>query len=86
MERKNDGLFHYNQWMWERTDRVQEYRGATIYTITSKIEVGSRRSTRFYEVVEEDRTWTMGINKRGGNIKAVKELIDMHKKEGNKNV
>ena len=82
MERVIDGKYHYNQEMceWERTDKVQNYKGATIYSITSHYDECTRRH-RFYEVVEEGRTWTFDINKRGGNIETVKWLIDKHIEE-----
>lgn len=78
-----DGLFHHNEEMhcWERLDRVQNYRGHIIKTVTYHQEgtVGRQENHREY-IVEfpSGRVSIFGINKRGGNIKELKEYIDFN--------
>lgn len=84
-----DGLHHFNEKLhqWERLDRVQEYKGVKIETIHAHNDVDCfskyRYQTRFYRITYKDgRTWDMTINKRGGNIKGLKEYIDFKERIG----
>ena len=78
-----DGLFHHNTELhqWERLEKVQEYRGHKIESITYHrewlLEVPDNH--RAYRVTfPSGRVSYWDINKRGGNIKAVKEYIDFN--------
>lgn len=74
--------FFYNNDMyeWQRVDRVQTYKGVLIETITAHHDYADPAKIRNYK--EYRITYPgggiayIGINKRGGNIKTVKELID----------
>lgn len=74
--------FVYNEEMheYERVDRVQEYKGIKIETLTTHGDYYNpkdRHNTRSYRLTYPDgRTSLFPINKRGGNIKNLKEYID----------
>lgn len=84
-----DGLHHYNEELhqWERRDRVQEYKGVKIETIHAHMDVdyGDRNyPTRFYRITfKNGHVWDATINKRGGNIKSIKDYIDFKERYGN---
>ena len=65
---------------WERVDRVQEYRGHKIETVTWHYDNSKYWEThRDYRVTfPSGRDAIFGINKRGGNIKSLKEWIDFN--------
>lgn len=71
---------------WERVDRVQEYKGVQIKTVTyhwGYIEPLRIRNHRKYVLTYPNgRVAEWGINKRGGNIKELKEYIDFQIKYG----
>ena len=70
--------FTYNREMyqWERIDRVQEYKGIEIKTVTYYMDGRPKRRHREYQYNINGNDRYLGIDKRGGNIKTVKELID----------
>ena len=74
--------FIYNDEMHEyvRVDKVQEYKGIKIETLTTHgdyFNTRNIRNHRSYRLTYPDgRTSTFPINKRGGNIKNLKEYID----------
>lgn len=70
--------FTYNReaCTWERIDRVQEYRGIEIKTVTYYIEGCPKYRHREYQYSMNGTDYCFGIDKRGGNIKELKELID----------
>lgn len=89
MERVFDGLFHYNEksYCWERAEKEQLYKGVRIVTITYHADWTSspRPNHRMYEYTYPNgETHTMDIDKRDGNIKTVKYLIDLYEKRGEK--
>lgn len=87
MERVFDGKYHWNEEMyeWERADKEQWYKGCRIVTVTSHQEMdhlGRIYNHRFYEITTPDgHVGQIGINKRGGNIVNVKQLIDYYEEE-----
>lgn len=81
-----DNLYHWNKeyYQWERVDRVQEYRGCRIESLSTHDDSGRKIYHRWYRTTYPDGhvTYTM-INKReGGNIKDLKEYIDFKIKYG----
>lgn len=65
--------------VWERVDKVREYKGLIILTITSYIETLINRygRHRFYRVIFEDgHELEFDINKRGGNLKNLLWYLD----------
>ena len=81
--------FQHNEEMhqWERVDRVQEYKGHTIETITCHGEYSDPlniKNHREYRVTSPDgRVSYRRINKReGGNIKDLMEYIDFKERYG----
>ena len=74
--------FHWNDETssYERVDRTQEYRGHKIESITYHFEGADYWDNhREYRVTfPSGRTALFGINKRGGNIKNLKEWIDFN--------
>ena len=77
-----ENKFHWNEdrHRWERTDRVQKYRGHEITTVTWHYDNDRYYSThRDYRITfPSGRVTHFGINKRGGNIKSLKEWIDFN--------
>ena len=70
--------YHWNQerWQWERVDRVQEYRGVEIATISTHDDY-HKSYHRAYKVRYPSGLETYWqINKRGSNIKKLKGWID----------
>lgn len=70
--------YHWNEdrYQWERVERVQNYRGHEICTVSTHDE-GWNVCHRCYRITfpsGRQSMWT--INKRGGNIKDLKEWID----------
>ena len=78
--------FIYNDEMhqYERVDRVQEYKGIVIETITyhrDYIDPRQRRNHREYRLTYPNgETSIFPINKRGGNIEELKSYIDFKEK------
>ena len=74
--------YHWNAetYQWERVDRVQTYRGHEIATISTHDDSHYNRSYhREYRVTTPSgRVSNFRINKRGGNIKNLKEWIDFN--------
>lgn len=79
-----DRLYHYNEEMcqWERVDNTQFYKGVKIETVTSHVGIHGYRNHREYRITYKDGTvqW-FPINKRGCNIKNLKECLDFKVKE-----
>lgn len=76
--------FQWNPEMheWQRTDRVQEYRGIKIETITTHDDTDRPRFHREYRLTfPTGKESYFRINKRGGNIKDLKFYIDIKLKE-----
>lgn len=82
------GLENKYQWNeqyhhWERVERVQEYKGCKFESMRIHDDSDDPHYSREYRI-----TWPSGkvnywtINKRGGNIKALKEYIDFKIKYG----
>ena len=75
--------YKYNEetYQWERIDREQTYKGVKIQTITYHADGYGQKNHREYRVTWLDgrESW-FGINKRGGNIKELKEYIDFKTK------
>ncbi len=62
---------------WERVDRVQEYRGHKIETVSWHYDGEYSESHRDYKLTTPSgQVSCWHINKRGGNIKALKEWVD----------
>lgn len=64
-------------YQWERVERVQEYKGCKIETLSTHNDRDNPHYSRAYRVTYPSGKvsyWT--INKRGGNIKNLKEYID----------
>ena len=77
-------IFHWNPEMceWQRTDKVQEYRGIKIETITTHDDSDKPRFHREYRMTyPTGKVSYFRINKRGGNIKDLKFFIDIKLKE-----
>lgn len=79
----NDNKFHYNKEMhqWERVDREQEYKGHIIKTVTYHEDylLDRPNNHREYHITyPSGRTSSYPINKRGNNIKSLKEWIDFN--------
>ena len=77
--------YHWNEdrFQWERVDRVQEYKGHEIATITYHADwvLTIPDNHRAYVVTcPSGRQFYYGIDKRGGNIKKLKEYIDFNVK------
>ena len=74
--------FHWNEDRnrWERVDRVQEYKGHEIASVTWHYDDERYWEThRDYRITfPSGRVSCFGINKRGGNIKSLKEWIDFN--------
>ena len=74
--------FHWSEdrHRWERIDRVQNYKGHEIASVTWHYDNGKYWEThRDYRITfPSGRVSCFGINKRGGNIKALKEYIDFN--------
>lgn len=74
--------YHWNEkhQQWERIDREQEYRGIRIISITyhwETLDPLNIRNHRMYRLIWPDgHESEFGINKRGGNIKDIKEWLD----------
>lgn len=73
--------FHWNEERedWERVERVQKYRGHTIVSITWHNDYLLTRPDyhRGYILISPSGKETYhGINKRGSNIKTLKQWID----------
>lgn len=72
--------FHWNdeRYQWERVERVQEYRGHTIQSISTHDESHTiyHRAYRVIHPSGKVSDWT--VNKRGGNIKEIKKFIDFN--------
>lgn len=79
-----DNLFHYNEQFceWERVDRVQEYKGVKIETLTTHGDYSNAPRHREYRVTYPDgRISYVPINKRQGcNIRDLKDFIDYESK------
>ena len=80
-----ENKFHWNEKLhrWERVDRVQTYRGHKIETVTWHYDTDNYyhywESHRDYRITyPSGRSSAFGINKRGGNIKSLKEWIDFN--------
>lgn len=77
-----ENKFRWNEdrMRWERVDRVQEYRGHKIETVTWHYDDCKYWEThRDYRITKPSgKVICWGINKRGGNIKALKEYIDFN--------
>lgn len=79
MERIFDGKFRWNeeQYEWERADREQFYKGVRIVSVTAYYEGRPHDRHRHYALTWPDGSYSMyGIDKRGGNITALKGVID----------
>ena len=66
---------------WERVDKIQTYRGHEIATISYHRDwlLTPPEHHRAYRVTfPSGRVSTWDINKRGGNIKALKKWIDFN--------
>lgn len=75
---ENKYVYNDNCCQWERVDRVQEYKGHKIETITSHGDYTNAPRHREYRVTFLDgHTAYFPINKReGGNIKDLKIYLD----------
>lgn len=76
-----ENKYHWNEdrSRWERVDRVQEYRGHKIETVSWHYDGSWDEPHRDYRVTfPSGRETCWGINKRGGNIKSLKEYIDFN--------
>ena len=74
-----DGKYHWNEEMceWQRTDRIQRYKGIEIATITTHADGIYKDRHRAYIVIWNDGRETYHtINKRGDNITSLKRWID----------
>lgn len=74
-----DGLFHLdgNLLEWHRVDRVQEYKGIQILSLTVYPDEQPDRRHREYLLIWKDgHTFRQRINKHGGNIADLKYWID----------
>ena len=66
---------------WERVDRIQNYGGCKIETVTYHADYFGADNSREYRVTWPDGHQSVfGINKRGGNIKELKKYIDFKAK------
>ena len=64
---------------WERVDRVQEYKGHKIESVTYHADSTHARNHRFYRVTfPSGRIGEFPINKCGGNIDSIKSYIDFN--------
>ena len=74
--------YHWNEenYQRERVERVQNYNGHEICTISTHDDNHNRYSYhREYRITfPSGRVSNWRINKRGGNIKALKEWIDFN--------
>ena len=78
MERVFDGKYHWNEesYSWERADKEQWYKGWRIVSVSSK-DSDNKSHHRFYELTDTNgAVGQIGINKRGGNIGEIKNMID----------
>ena len=81
-------LYQWNKEMyqWERVDRVQEYKGHKIETLSTHDDriIGRPIYHREYRITCPSGAVTYRrINKReGGNIRDIKEMIDFKAKYG----
>lgn len=75
-------IYNESYFQWERVDRIQEYKGNTIETITSHGDYANAPNHREYRVTFQDgHTTYFPINKRpGGNIKDLKMWLDYRAK------
>ena len=74
-----ESKFHFNEEFceWQRVDRAQVYRGITIETLTVHADYDNAPRHREYRINYPNRqAGYIRINKRDGNIKTVKWLID----------
>lgn len=72
--------YHWNEerYQWERVDRVQQYRGHEIASIATH-DANWKHSHRAYIVTRPSgRSFYYEINKRGCNMKNLKEWIDFN--------
>lgn len=72
--------YHWNEkrFQWERVDRVQQYRGHEIASVSTHDD-GWHSSHRAYIVTRPSgRSFYYEINKRGRNMKNLKEWIDFN--------
>ena len=83
-----DGKYHWNKesFQWERLDRVQEYKGCIIRSITYHSEWNDPmkiRNHREYRITFPDghEGW-FGSFKKGGSLKELKDFIDFKEKYG----
>ena len=80
-----DGKYHWNEryYQWERADRVQEYMGCTITTITTHDDSHTWSHREYRITFPNGEECDFRINKRaGGNIKDLKEWLDWKEREG----
>lgn len=79
-----DNLYHWNEryYQWERVNRVQEYRGCKIETLSVHDDSDDPVYHREYRTTyPSGKVVYTRINKReGGNIKDLKEYIDFNYK------
>ena len=83
-----DGLYHWNpdMYAWERLDRVQNYKGCVIRSITyhhDYTDPGKIRNHREYRITFPDgHEGHFGNFKNGGSLKELKEWIDWKERHG----
>ena len=80
-----DGLFHHNgeRHRWERVDSIQEYKGCVIELITHHRDwvLTVPQNHREYKITFPDgHSSFFGSLKRGGDLKSLKEYIDLKAK------
>lgn len=75
-----ENKYHWNEdtHCWERVDHVQEYRGHKIETITWHMDDHWDRHREYRVTFPSGRVSSWGINKRGGNIRNLKDWIDFN--------
>ena len=89
MERIYDGKYHFNEdycW-WERAEKEQEYKGIKIISVTTHGDFENAPRHRYYIVIwGKNNESIYPINKRGSNIKSLKQYIDFKQKYPTHNI
>lgn len=79
VQEKYHRIEHDGYDLWERIDRIQKYKNYTILSISFYYDSYRERPIkhRIYRVIKPSGdSFDFDINKRGGNIKELKEYID----------
>ncbi len=81
-----DNLYHWNEEysQWERVDRVQEYRGCRIESLSTHDDSDKPIYHREYRTTYPNGfvAYTRINKRKGGNIKDIKAYIDFKIKYG----